>query len=130
MSRYAKVTMWLLGAWFVVTLAASGLHLYQNAPNQPPLALGLAALTPLIVFFVWFAGSASFRKFTMSLSPRVLTLVQSFRIVGFVFLVLASYNILPRLFALSAGWGDIAIGATASLPGNTSLASARSSTRK
>ena len=115
MSRYAKVTMWLLGAWFVVTLAASGLPLYQNAPNQPPLALGLAALTPLIVFFVWFAGSASFRKFTMSLSPRVLTLVQSFRIVGFVFLVLASYNILPRLFALSAGWGDIAIGATASL---------------
>jgi hypothetical protein len=28
--------------------------------------------------------------------------------------VLAAYRILPRLFALPAGWGDIAVGATAS----------------
>ena len=44
---------------------------------------------------------------------RVLTLVQSWRIAGFTFLVLAAYGILPALFALPAGWGDIAIGATA-----------------
>jgi hypothetical protein len=115
MSRYAKLTTWLLGAWFVVTLVASGLHLYQNGPNQPPLPLGLAALTPVIVFLVWFTVSASFRKFTMSLNVRALTVVQTLRIVGYVFLVLASYSILPRVFALSAGWGDIAIGATAPL---------------
>ena len=41
--------------------------------------------------------------------------MQSWRIVGFVFLVLAAYGILPRLFALPAGWGDIVIGATAPL---------------
>jgi hypothetical protein len=35
------------------------------------------------------------------------------RIAGFVFLVLGTYKILPAFFALSAGWGDIAIGATA-----------------
>lgn len=115
MSRYAKLTSWLLGAWFVVSLAASGLHLYQNSPNQPPLPLGLAALTPLIAFFAWFALSASFREFTMSLNVRALTVIQTLRIVGYVFLVLASYGILPRLFALSAGWGDILIGATAAL---------------
>lgn len=115
MSRYAKLSSWLIGAWFVVSIVASGLHLYQNGPKQPPLPLGIAALTPIIVFLVWFALSASFREFTMSLSPRVLTLVQTLRIEGFAFLVLASYSILPRTFALSAGWGDIAIGATASL---------------
>jgi hypothetical protein len=115
MSRYAKFTTWLLGAWFVVTLVASGLHLYQNGPNQPPLALGLAAGVPIIIFFAWFALSASFREFTLSLNPRVLTLVQSLRIIGYVFLVLASYSILPRAFALSAGWGDIFIGLTAPL---------------
>ena len=115
MSRYAKLSSWLLGAWFVVSIAASGLHLYENGPNQPPLPLGIAALAPIVIFLAWFALSASFRKFTMSLSPRVLTLVQTLRIEGFAFLVLASYNILPRTFALSAGWGDIAIGATASL---------------
>lgn len=115
MSRYAKLTSWLIGAWFVVTLAAAGLHLYQTGADQPPLPLGLAAGAPVIVFLVWFAVSASFRKFTMSLNPRVLTLVQSLRLEGFAFLVLAAYSILPRTFALSAGWGDIAIGATAAL---------------
>lgn len=115
MSRYAKLTSWLIGAWFVVSLAASGLHLYQNSPNQPPLPLGIAALTPIIVFLVWFTVSASFREFTMSLNVRALTVIQTLRIVGYVFLVLASYGILPKVFALSAGWGDIAIGATAAL---------------
>lgn len=114
MSRYAKLTTWLIGAWFAVTLVASGLDLYQNAPNQPPLAFGLAALIPLVVFFAWFTLSSSFREFTMSASPRVLTLVQTLRLEGFAFLVLASFSILPRFFALSAGWGDIAIGVTAS----------------
>lgn len=115
MSRYAKLTISLIGAWFAATLVAAGLHLYQNAPNQPPLAFGLAALTPIVIFLAWFALSKPFREFTMSLSPRTLTLVQIFRIEGFAFLVLASYGILPRLFALSAGWGDITIGATALL---------------
>lgn len=114
MSRYAKLTAWLVGAWFVASLSASALHLYQTRPDQPPLAFGLAALAPLIVFLVWFTQSASFRAFTMSLNSRVITLVQSWRVVGFVFLVLASNGILPRFFALPAGWGDIAIGATAS----------------
>jgi len=49
----------------------------------------------------------------MSLNPRVLTLVQSWRIVGYAFLILAAYGILPKLFAWPAGWGDILIGATA-----------------
>ena len=51
------------------------------------------------------------------LNPRALTFVQSWRVAGFVFLVLATYGILPRAFALPAGWGDILIGATASLVG-------------
>jgi hypothetical protein len=113
MSNYAKLSAWLVGTWFVVSITASALHLYQTGPDQPPLPLGLAALTPLIVFLVWFAWSRSFREFTLSLNPRLLTLVQAWRIAGFVFVVLAAYRMLPNLFALPAGWGDIAIGFTA-----------------
>ncbi|MFZ1941592.1 MAG: hypothetical protein WBA18_02450 [Terracidiphilus sp.] len=113
MSKYAKLSAWLVGAWFVVSITASALHLYQTGPDQPPLPLGLAALTPLLVFLVWFARSRPFREFTLSLSPRLLTLVQSWRIGGFAFVVLAAYRMLPNLFALPAGWGDIAIGFTA-----------------
>jgi len=49
----------------------------------------------------------------LNLSPRSLTLVQSWRVAGYAFLVLYAYNILPGLFALPAGWGDVFIGLTA-----------------
>ena len=113
MSKYAKLTSGLIGAWFVFTIGASASHLYVNNPNAPPLAFGLAVLTPIVLFLAWFISSAKFRQFTLSLSPRVLTLVQSWRIVGFAFLALAAFRVLPGLLALPAGWGDIAIGATA-----------------
>jgi hypothetical protein len=115
MTKYGKLTTVLIAAWFAFALTASGLHLFSTGPNQPPLRFGLAVVTPLVLFLAWFAASPQFRQFTMTLNPRVLTLVQSWRIAGFVFLVLAAYGILPRLSALPAGWGDIIIGATAPL---------------
>jgi hypothetical protein len=115
MSKYAKLSTGLLAAWLVFALLSSALHLYENAPNTPPIAFGLAVLIPIVLFLVWFASSSGFRQFVLSLNPRTLTLVHSMRIAGFVFLVLATYKILPASFALSAGWGDIAIGVTAPL---------------
>jgi hypothetical protein len=115
MTRYAKLTSWLIGVWFVLALMLSALHIIESGPNRPPLALGLAALTPVVVFLVWFAGSAGFREFVLSLSPRALTVVQSWRVAGFAFVTLAAYRILPNAFALPAGYGDIAIGLTAPL---------------
>jgi hypothetical protein len=117
MSRYAKLTAGLIAAWLSFSLVASALHLYRNGPGQPPLALGLAVLTPIVAFLAWFARSPQFRQFALSLDPRSLTFVQSWRVAGFVFLVLAAYGILPRAFALPAGWGDIFIGASAPLVG-------------
>jgi hypothetical protein len=113
MSKHAKLSAGLLAAWLVFSLSSSALHLYRNAPNTPPTAFGIAVVTPILLFLVWFASSPGFRQFVLSLSPRTLTLVQSMRIAGFVFLVLGTYKILPEFFALSAGWGDIAIGVTA-----------------
>jgi hypothetical protein len=113
MSKYAKLTGGIIAAWLVFSIGSSALRLYTNAPNRPPLPLGLAALTPIVLFLAWIISSATFRQFALSLSPRTLTLVQSWRIAGFTFLALAAYGILPGLFALPAGWGDIAIGATA-----------------
>jgi hypothetical protein len=113
MSKYAKLSAGLLVAWLAFALSSSALRLYENAPNTPPIALGLAVVTPVVLFLVWLASSPGFRQFVLSLSPRALTLVQSVRIAGIVFLALGTYKILPAYFALSAGWGDIIIGATA-----------------
>jgi hypothetical protein len=88
MTNYRKVTAILITAWFVAVLTASAFHLFSTPPGQPPLPLGLAVLVPIAAFWLWFRSS---------------------------FLVLYSYGILPGLFALPAGWGDIVIGATAPL---------------
>ena len=114
MNKYAKVTAGLVGAWFALSLTASALHLFRSSPNAPPLALGLAASPPSSHSQSGFRSRQDCGNCTLSLSPRILTMVHSWRVMGFVFLVLAAYGILPRAFALPAGLGDIAIGATAS----------------
>ncbi len=114
-ASYGRLTGGLIAAWFIFALSASALHLFKTDPDVPPLALGLAVLIPLVVFLLWFATSVGFRQFALSLNPRTLTFVHSWRIAGFTFLALYAAGLLPGVFALPAGWGDIAIGATAPL---------------
>lgn len=112
---YGKLSVGLIGAWSVASLTASALGVFQSDPARPPLAVGLAAATPVLAFLAWFAASDGFRRFLYSLDLKLLTLVQTWRINAVVFLILASYGILPSVFAGPAGWGDILIGVTAPL---------------
>ncbi len=116
-TTYRNLTAGLIAAWFTFSLSASALHLFRTDPSRPPLPLLLAVVVPISLFFLWYRGSRSFREFVLSLSPRTLTIVQAWRIAGFVFLVSYTYGILPGIFALPAGWGDIAIGGTALIVG-------------
>jgi hypothetical protein len=113
--NYGRLAISLIAAWFVVTLSASALHLFETDPALPPIAFGLAVVIPLAAFLIWFATSSGFRQFALSLDPRTLTFVQSWRIAGFTFLALYAAGLLPGILALPAGWGDIFIGATAPL---------------
>ena len=113
MTNYGKITTSLIAAWFIAVLAASAFHVFETDPSRPPIALGLAVLIPIAAFTVWFRASEPFRRFALALDLRTLTFIQSWRIVGFVFLVLYADGILPGLFAIPAGWGDVFIGITA-----------------
>jgi hypothetical protein len=112
-STYSKLTAGIIAVWFLIAFSASALHWIESSPTAPPAPLGIAALLPLVLFAVWYRSSRSFREFCMSLDRSVLTMIQSWRVAGFVFLALYTYHILPGMFALPAGWGDMAIGATA-----------------
>jgi hypothetical protein len=114
-SSYGKLTSGLIAAWFAFAITAAAMHLFVGQPGRPPIAVGLAAVVPVMLFLGWFAGSVGFRRFVLGLNARALTYVQTWRVNGFIFLVLYSAGLLPGFFALPAGWGDIAIGATAPL---------------
>ena len=112
-TNYGRVVAVLIGLWFVAALMVSALHVFARNPDRPPLALLVAVLTPITIFMVWYLRSSPFRQYILLLNPRTLTLVHTWRLAGVVFLVLGTYKILPEILALPAGWGDIAIGATA-----------------
>lgn len=113
MTTYGKLTTGLVAAWFVFAFSASALHVFVNASQQVAISVALAAGIPLIAFFAWLVVSKKFREFTLSLNSRVLTYWQTARILGAVFVILEAAKLLPTRFALSAGYGDIFIGATA-----------------
>lgn len=113
MNNYGKLVAGLIAAWFVVALSGSALHLFANTSQQIGISVALAAGLPVLAFFAWLAASEQFRKFALSLDSRVLTLWQTGRSLGVVFVILEAQQLLPARFALSAGYGDIFIGATA-----------------
>jgi len=112
-STYGRLTASLLVLWFGLAFTAAALGWIQQPPNQPPLALLVTVLVPFSIFGIWYAASRSFREFILSLNPGTLTLVHAWRLGGLAFIALARYRILPAGFALTAGYGDIFIGATA-----------------
>jgi hypothetical protein len=113
MKNYGKLAATLLFSWFIIVLSASALHLFRNDANRIGINVAIAALTPIVSFSLWFAASKKFRELALSLNPRVLTAVQSWRMIGFIFVLLEAYGVLPAIFAWPAGYGDMAIGATA-----------------
>jgi hypothetical protein len=62
MTNYARITASLIAAWFIAVLAASAFHVFKTDPSRPPLAVGLAALLPIVAFSSWFASSEPFRR--------------------------------------------------------------------
>jgi hypothetical protein len=112
-TNYGKLTGGIIAAWFTFSFVAGALQVFKGTPGRPPLPILASVLIPVIAYAIWYATSTGFRQFVLGLNPSTVTMLHFWRIMGFVFLVLYTYNILPGIFALPAGWGDIAIGATA-----------------
>ena len=112
---YGRITAWLIAAWFFFAFSPSALGWFKNNANRIGVEVAVAAVSPILVFALWFLASKGFRQFVLSLSPQMLTLAQSWRLVGFTFVLLQARGVLPAIFALPAGYGDMAIGATATI---------------
>jgi hypothetical protein len=102
------LTVWLL---LVVSLGAAGA--FVGRPGTPPVAIAIGVGAPLLLFFAWLRLSHSFREFILSLDLRLIAGMQAWRWAGLGFLFLYAYKVLPGMFALPAGLGDMAIGVTA-----------------
>ncbi len=104
----SALSVWLV---LVVTLGLAGA--FVGLPGKPPVAIALGVAAPLVLFFAWLRLSQSFREFVLSLDLRLIAGMQAWRWAGLGFLSLYAHNVLPAVFALPAGLGDMAIGVTA-----------------
>ncbi len=103
----------VLAAAFAIAAAVGATGLLATDPDQAlrPVLLGIAV--PLAAFAAAYAVLPRLRNWFGSLDLRMLTLFQSWRVIGFAFLPLYAYGVLPGLFAWPAGLGDVAIGLAA-----------------
>ena len=104
----AALALWL-GLAFV--LGAQGA--FVGSAGSPPVGIFLGLAIPLGVFFAAYLAWGKFKAFVLGADLRLVTAIQAWRWAGLGFLSLYAHGVLPGLFALPAGLGDMAIGLTA-----------------
>jgi hypothetical protein len=110
-ARIAVISGVVLTAWAVVTtlLARGGFYQPPDLTSPPPIGITLALV--LLALGVSLVFSQSLRG--LLTNQRNLILLNLWRLVGIVFLMLAADRQMPALWALPAGIGDVIVGAMA-----------------
>jgi hypothetical protein len=100
-----------LTAWATATtmLARGGFFVPSDADSLPPL--GITLIVVLVVLGICLFASPSLRR--LLTNQRNLILLNLWRLVGAVFLMLMANGQMPALWALPAGIGDVIVGAAA-----------------
>lgn len=103
-----------LGTWLALTLVMAWTGVFEvTLTDRLPLAL-VAVVVPLVVA-VAAVASKRVRSLARRLDLRWLVGAQIYRAAGGVFLVAMGAGLLPAVFAIPAGWGDILVGLAAPL---------------
>jgi len=96
--------------FMLVTATVSTLGLYEYPRSGSHLSVIITVLLPTLLYLVAFLLFPAVRVWTQrDLNLAMLTLPHAWRTVGFSFLALWFYGILPAGFSAPAGFGDFAI---------------------
>ena len=105
----------IIAIWFAAAVYIGVEHLLQNTGGSLLAPIAVTAFVPVMAFLAFYQFSGGFRRFVLAQDIETLTMLQHWRIIGFVFLPVYFYGALPGLFAFAGGLGDIAIGLVAPL---------------
>ncbi len=102
-----------LFGWLLLAMAIGLLDFFHVTANFiSPLVPVFFAL-PIIIFLKTLKKSELAGKIADSFTQPFLILIQVPRIGGYVFLVLMEQGLLPAMFAIPSGYGDIIVGLSA-----------------
>jgi hypothetical protein len=111
-SRFAGVAV-VMTVWFVIAYVFGTEELLVNTDRSLFAPVTLSVVIPVVLFFTIYNLSARFRSGVEAEGIKFLTAIQLWRSIGFAFLALYFYDVLPGLFALPAGLGDVGVGVMA-----------------
>lgn len=103
------LAMVLCVVWMGVTGVIGTLGLYEYPRDGSHFLIVITVIAPTIFFALLFISFSAIRRWTQRLNLGMLTLPHAWRTVGYTFLALWFYGILPAGFAAPAGFGDFAI---------------------
>ena len=108
-----SVAIAALVLWFGLVFFLGAQGAFVAGPSSPPLPIFLGVAIPLAVFLTAYFEWTQFRDFILGADLRFVTAMQAWRWAGGQFFWLYPWSVLPGLFAIPAGFGDMAIGVTA-----------------
>ena len=93
-NRQKTVVAGVVAIWFAAAAFIGSGHLLVNSGGDliPPIAL--TAVVPVAVFLALYLMSAGFRRLVLAQDIETLTMLQHWRVIGFVFLPLYFYGAL------------------------------------
>ena len=112
-SNVRSIVSVALALWLGLVFLLGAQGAFVGRAGSPPLPIFLGFAVPLAVFSAAYFGWGAFRDLVLGADLRLVAAIQGWRWAGLGFLSLYAHDVLPGLFALPAGLGDMAIGITA-----------------
>ncbi len=100
----------VLGLWFIWVVGLAATNVLGNRGPVGTAGLGLSVILPIIALVMAVRKSTSLATALRETPLSSLIAMNALRILGVSFLLLRSEGRVASTFALSAGWGDIAVG--------------------
>lgn len=112
-SPASRLAYLVFAAWAALALPAVLGAAFRTAPGEPSLGLALHLASVSAAFLVLVVAWPGLGRSVRALDPVLLTSLQSWRILGMMFLFLMVLGDLPAVFAIPAGVGDVLVGVAA-----------------
>jgi hypothetical protein len=115
--RIVSILGVVLFGWLGLALFLGWQGIFRSAVNQQVPSIAFAIGIPILIGALSIQGSKQVRDIISAVAQSQLVAFQFYRVLGATFLVLYAAGQLPGVFALPAGWGDVAVGSTALMVG-------------
>jgi hypothetical protein len=115
-SRTIQATATVLVGWFAIAVALALAGVYSAATTRIP-TIQFGIVIPILIgcLMIWRWPAVS--RLIDAVPRQWVIAIQFYRVEGVIFLVLFTTHLLPGLFALPAGLGDLAVGLLAAAIG-------------